>query len=498
MNLRGVVLHMMKDWNFRQESRNPNELEEQELSGDLLDEMESNNDGSERIRGRTRHEREPYLKEMARVPVLTPEARTEVWIRLERAQARVAEVVFTYPEVAKEVIPRHIIRSIDHLGQIVTALVCQRQELISQAERGAWCSELGERENEIIYQMNTLFRELSITDRQIDLFLEKLVSRLELAACAMEECEWFFSSSQVSHKEDFRHGAKFSEKVPQKIDSVLAERKNLLEDSTQVVRAESEIRRKREELEKNIHSLRKAQEDAKRIKADIVAANLRLVLSAARKYVCEGMEFMDLVQEGNLGLIKAVEKYDYRLGYKFSTYAIWWIRQGITRAVQEQSKTIRTPVHLAEMIHKLRQSFGELLCELGHQPSAGEIAERMGISIERVERLLGMVGRRYVSLDDPIGDGESQLKEIIGDMRKPSPEEEFIQKDLIAKVIGLIENLDPREVKVLKKRFGLGGAQDFTLKQVGEEFGLTRERIRQIEKNAIRKLSRLRKVQDAR
>jgi RNA polymerase sigma factor (sigma-70 family) len=497
MNLKGGVLQMMKDWNFRQESRNPNALGEQELFGDFLDEMESKNDGSESTRGRSRQAREPYLREMARVLVMTPKASAEVWMSLEQARARVAEVIFTYPEIAKEVIPLHTAQPMDPLGQIVPARVCERQGLISRAERRAWCSEVGAREDEIIYHMNTLFRGLSITDRQIDLFLEKLVSRLELAAYAMEECEWFFSSSRVSHKDEFRHGEKYSEKVPPKIDPVLAERKNLLADSAQVVLAELEIRRKREWLEKNIHSLREAQEDAKKIKADIVASNLRLVLSAARKYVCEGMEFMDLVQEGNLGLIKAVEKYDYRLGYKFSTYAMWWIRQGITRAVQEQSKTIRTPVHLVEMIHKMSQSFGELIRELGHQPSAGELAERMGIPIERVERLLGMVGRRYVSLDDPIGDGETQLKEIIGDMRKSSAEEEFIRKDLTAKVTGLLENLDPREVRVLKKRFGLGGAQAFTLKQVGEEFGLTRERIRQIEKNAIRKLSRFRKVRDA-
>jgi RNA polymerase sigma factor (sigma-70 family) len=498
MNLKELVLNMMKDWNFEQEARNPNAAEEQEESEDLLDEIESDYHDSEPQWGKTPDSREPYLKELAQVPVLTQEARTEVWIRLEQAQARVAEVVFTYPEIAKEVIPPHNAHCIDRVGQLMIDLVGQRQSIMFQRGRGARRSDLRERENEIIHQMTTLFRELSISDRQVDLLIEKLVSRMELAAGAMEDYEWFSSSSHVVGKGNFRPVPKFSGRVCCKGDSILPEREESGEDSTQVVRAESEIRKKRRELEKNIRSLRKAQEDAREVKTEIVAANLRLVLSAARKYDYEGMEFMDLVQEGNLGLIKAVEKYDYRLGYQFSTYAIWWIRQGITRAVQEQSKTIRTPVHLAEMIHKLRVCFGELMGELGRQPSAGELGESMGISAERVERLLGMVGRRYVSLDDPIGDGESQLKEIIGDTRKVSPEEEFIQKDLVEKVMGLLEKLDPREVKILKKRFGLGGVQDCTLKQVGEEFGLTRERIRQIEKNAISKLGRLRKVQDAR
>jgi RNA polymerase sigma factor (sigma-70 family) len=489
---------MLDNGDFRQESCNPKEPEEEDLCQDTLDEMVIENLDSEPKWGRSPYAREPYLREMAQIPILTQEAKTEIWVRLERAQACVAEVVFTYPEVAKEVISPPNARSIDRLGQVMSDLVSQREELFSQAARGAGCSELRKREDEIVYLMNRFLRELSITDRQGDLFLEKLVNRLELAAGAMEECEWFFSSSQVAHKGGFRHAAKLSGKRPVKIGSVLAEGKNLPGDGTRVVRAESEIRKKRERLERNIHSLLKAQEDSRRVKSDIVAANLRLVLSAARKYAYEGMEFMDLVQEGNLGLMKAVDRYDYRLGYKFSTYAIWWIRQGITRAVQEQSKTIRTPVHLVELIHKMRQSYGELIFELGRQPSPGEIARRMGASIEKVERLLGMVGRRYVSLEDPIGDGESQLKEIIGDTSKVSPEEEFIQKDLAEKVLGLLENLDPREVKVLQKRFGLGGAQDSTLKQVGEEFGVTRERIRQIEKNALKKLSRLRKVQEAR
>jgi RNA polymerase sigma factor (sigma-70 family) len=489
---------MLNDGDFRQESCNPKEPGEEDLCRDTLDEMEIDEVDSEPKRGRSPYAREPYLREMAQIPILTQEAKTEIWVRLERAQACVAEVVFSYPEVAKEVFPTPNARSIDRLGWVMTDLVSQREELFSQAARGAACSELTKKEDEIVYLMNKFLRDLSITDRQVDLFLEKLINRLEFAAGAMEECEWFLSSSQVAHKGGFLHAAKVSGKRRLNIGPVLADGKNMPGDSAQVVRAESKIRKKREKLEKSIHSLLKAREDARRVKSDIVAANLRLVLSAAKKYVYGGMEFMDLVQEGNLGLMKAVERYDYRLGYKFSTYAIWWIRQGITRAVQEQSKTIRTPVHLVELIHKMRQSYGELIFALGRQPSPGEIAKKMGASTEKVERLLGMVGRRYVSLEDPIGDGESQLKEIIGDTSKASPEEEFIQKDLAEKVIDLLENLDPREVKVLRKRFGLGGAQDSTLKQVGEEFGVTRERIRQIEKNALKKLSRLRKVQDAR
>ena len=489
---------MMGEWNFKEESRNPKESEEQVLSEDSLDEMKGENEESERTWEGTHHDREPYLREMAQMPVLTQEAREEIWVRLERVQACVAEVFFTYWDVAKEVIPEHDAQLIDRLGKVATGLVSQRQGLISYEEKGAWRPELTEREDEITYQLNKIFRELSITDRQIELFLGKLVTRQELAAGAMEEDEWFLSSSQVAHKGGFRNAVRFPGKDPLKIGSAIVEGKNSLNAHTQVVWIKSEIRKRQRELGKSIRSLSEAQEDAKGAKADIVAANLRLVLSAARKYVYGGMEFMDLVQEGNLGLIKAVERYDYRLGYKFSTYAIWWIRQGITRAIQEQSRTIRTPVHLVEMIHKMRQSFGELLIELGRQPSPGEIAKRMGTSIEKVERLLGMVGRRYVSLDDPIGDGESQLKEIIGDTSKDSPEEEFIRKDLTEKVIGLLETLDSREVKVLQKRFGLGGEKDSTLKQVGEEFGVTRERIRQIEKNALRKLGRLRKVRDAR
>ena len=207
MNLMEMVSHMMKDSNFERESQNPNEPGEQEFSEDLVDEMESEHHDPEPMGGKARDTREPYLKELAHLPVLTQEARAEIWIRLERAQARVAEVVLTYPAVAKEVIRPPIVHSIDPLSQVMSDLVRERQKLISRGDQGT--SDLRERENEIIHQMNMLFRELSINERQVDLFLEKLVSRMELAAGAMEEFEWFFSSSHAVRNGDFRLGGEF-------------------------------------------------------------------------------------------------------------------------------------------------------------------------------------------------------------------------------------------------------------------------------------------------
>ena len=233
-------------------------------------------------------------------------------------------------------------------------------------------------------------------------------------------------------------------------------------------------------------------------KSELTEANLRLVVSVARRYSGKGVPFLDLIQEGNLGLMRALDKFDYSKGYRFSTYAMWWIRQAVTRAIADQSRTIRIPVHMVETIHKVSQASRELLQELGREPTPEEVGERADMDPWRVRDVMKMA-QEPVSLDMPIGDEDSRLGDFIPDEEAEAPAEAASQHLLREQLSRVLSTLSPREELVLKLRFGLGGDRPHTLEEVGEEFNITRERIRQIEAKALRKMrhpSRSRPLKD--
>ncbi|MBI5887922.1 MAG: RNA polymerase sigma factor RpoD [Deltaproteobacteria bacterium] len=396
-----------------------------------------------------------YMREMGAVPLLKREEEITYAKNIEEAKGELRRLTLTSPFAVREVL-----RIAERVKQGKASL----RELIEEAEETVQLEESSDSDEAIA--------KLEKLKRRKPEGAYKLLKDVNLSANLIRRIvKRIIRVENLLEREEHKKGPKRAERAKLRVKRILRR-----------------LEMKRQDLKELARAVKVHDYNMWESKQRLIEANLRLVVSIAKRYINLGLKFSDLIQEGNIGLMKAVDKFDYKKGYKFSTYATWWIRQAITRSIADHGRTIRIPVHMIETINRLLQTSRQLLKELGREPYPEEIAERMDIPIAKVRRILRLM-KQTLSLETPIGDDEeSSLGDFIEDEKSPSPSDAAIEKDLSDQTNVVLDSLTQREQKVLRMRFGIGERQDYTLEEVGKVLGVTRERVRQIEAKAIRRL----------